>query len=432
MSYLREIERNIAVPAVTNGSGGLLRFTTAGSVDDGKSTLIGRLLHDTRQILEDQLTAVARASHKQGLEELDLSLFTDGLEAEREQGITIDVAYRYFSMPRRKFIIADTPGHVQYTRNMATGASTADVAVILADAAKGLLEQSKRHLFIAHLLGIKHVIVAVNKMDLVDYQRDKFEAVRDAVEQFSALLDGPLPHFYFVPVCALLGDMVVERGDRLAWYDGPTLLELLESIERAEARTSRPFRFPVQLVQKSVEQGRAYLGLIASGSVFVGQEVVVLPSGRTTTVKAIHRWPGNRAAASAGESVALSLADEIDISRGDQIASVEQPPHVFRMLEATLVWFSVDPMVANGRYLLKHASRTVKAKVASVVDIVDVDTLTKRVSTTAVVGVNDIAHVVIALAQPIFCDLYSEERATGAFILIDEMSNQTVAAGMIA
>ena len=431
MSYLGDIERNSAVPVPASGRSGLLRFTTAGSVDDGKSTLIGRLLHDTRQIFEDQLAAVERASHKRGFAGLDLSLLTDGLEAEREQGITIDVAYRYFSTPRRKFIIADTPGHVQYTRNMATGASNAEVAVILADATKGLLEQAKRHLYITHLLGIRHVIVAVNKMDLVDYGREALASVRNAFEQFANRLDGDKPHFYFVPISALKGDMVVERGDRMAWYDGPTFLELLESIEPPKVGASRPFRLPVQLVQKSAAQGRMYLGLIASGSVSLGQEVIVLPSGRTTTVKSIHRWPGNCTTAYAGESIALSLADEIDISRGDQIAGVDQPPCIARSLDATLVWFSVDPLIVNRRYLLKHTSRTVTAKVVSVVDIVDVGALEKRVP-VAPIGVNDIAHVVLALPQPIFCDPYSEDRAAGAFILIDEVSNQTVAAGMIA
>jgi sulfate adenylyltransferase large subunit len=387
------------------------------------------LLHDSRQILEDQLSAVERASSKRGTGDLDLSLLTDGLEAEREQGITIDVAYRYFSTPRRKFIIGDTPGHTQYTRNMATGASTADVAIILADAAKGLLEQSKRHLYIAHLLGIRHIIVAVNKMDLVGYSRDVFAGVCEAVTQFASRLEGLPPQFCFVPVSALLGDMVVDRGERTPWYAGPTLLELLETIEPARDNSARAFRLPVQLVQKSPELGRTYLGLIASGSVSVGQEVLVLPSGRTTTVKGVYRWPDSAATAWAGESVALSLADEIDISRGDQIVSATHPPRVARSLEATLVWFSGESLAPNGRYLLKHTSRTVKAKVSSVVDVVDVHTLELR-APSAAIGANDIAHVVLTLALPIFFDAYSEERATGAFILIDEVTNQTVAAGM--
>jgi sulfate adenylyltransferase large subunit len=430
MSYLGDIERNTAAPAMANAARGVLRFTTAGSVDDGKSTLIGRLLHDTRQIFEDQLAAVERASHKRGFAQLDLSLLTDGLEAEREQGITIDVAYRYFATPRRKFIIADTPGHVQYTRNMATGASTADAAVILADASKGLLEQGKRHLYIAHLLGIRHVIVAVNKMDLVDYSRVAFASVRNAFEEFANKLDGEKPRFYFLPISALKGDMVVERGDRIAWYDGPTLLELLESIDSSEGHGLRPLRFPVQLVRRAAGHGRAYLGRLASGEVSVGEKVVVLPSARVSTVKAIHAWNEDRVTAYAGESVALSLSDEIDISRGDQIADAARPPRVAHSLSATLVWLAVEPLHAGGRYLLKHTSRTVKAKVASIRHIVDVETLEKRPA-SGPVAANGIAHAVIALQQPVFFDSYGTDRTTGAFILIDELSNHTVAAGMI-
>lgn len=430
MSYLGDIERNTAAPATANGSSGLLRFTTAGSVDDGKSTLIGRLLHDTRQILEDQLAAIERASHKRGFADLDLSLLTDGLEAEREQGITIDVAYRYFATPRRKFIIADTPGHVQYTRNMATGASTADTAVILADASKGLLEQGKRHLYITHLLGIRHVIVAVNKMDLVGYSRVAFSSVRKAFEQFANGLDGENPRFYFVPISALKGDMVVKRGDRIPWYDGPTLLELLESIDPSEGNGLQAMRFPVQLVQRAGGHGRAYLGRLASGELSVGQKVVVLPSGRTSTVKGIHAWREDRITAYAGESVALSLSDEIDISRGDQIADATRPPRAAQSLSATLIWLAVEPLQVGGRYLLKHTSRTVKAKVAWIRHVVDVETLEKRPA-SGPVAANDIAHAVLDLQQPVFFDSYDLNRTTGAFILIDELSNQTVAAGMI-
>jgi sulfate adenylyltransferase subunit 1 (EFTu-like GTPase family) len=281
------------------------------------------------------------------------------------------------------------------------------------------------------LLGIRHVIVAVNKMDLVDYGREALASVRNAFEEFARRLDGDEPCFYFVPISALKGDMVVERGDRMAWYEGPTILELLESIDPLADGALRPFRLTVQLVQKSPEQGRSYLGLIAAGSVSLGQEVIVLPSERTTIVKAIHRWPGTCTTAAAGESIALSLGDELDVSRGDQVASVIQPPRIARSIEATLVGFSVDPVIVNRRYLLKHTSRTVTAKIASVKDVVDVGTLQKR-DAVASIGVNDIAHVVLALGQPIFCDPYCEDRATGAFILIDEVSNQTVAAGMIA
>ncbi len=405
----------------------MLRFSTAGSVDDGKSTLIGRLLHDTRQVLEDQLAALARASARRGLDAPDLSLLTDGLEAEREQGITIDVAYRYFATPRRKFIVADTPGHEQYTRNMATGASTADVAVVLADVRKGLLPQSRRHLYIAHLLGIRHVVVAVNKMDLAGYSREAFEAVRAAFETFAAPL--AIPDLRFVPVSALHGDLVVERGTRMDWYPGPALLELLETLEPAQNELALPLRFPVQLVQRRAE-ARAYLGRVASGAVRVGDEVVALPSARRAAVSGIRTLEGERGAALAGDSVALLLAGEIDIARGDLIAEAGRAPRPARSLAAKLVWLGEDPAAPDGSYLLKHATRTVPARIAAVDYRVDVETLGRHAPGPRI-AMNDIVRVGLQAQQPVFCDPYLANRGTGAFILIDPLTNGTVAAGMI-
>ncbi|MGA8055668.1 MAG: sulfate adenylyltransferase subunit CysN [Burkholderiales bacterium] len=408
---------------------GVLRFITAGSVDDGKSTLIGRLLHDSRAILADQLAAVERASSKRGNVELDLSLLTDGLEAEREQGITIDVAYRYFATPRRKFIIADTPGHEQYTRNMATGASTADAAVILIDARKGVLPQTRRHTYIAHLLGVRHIIVALNKMDLVNYDEDVFTRIRADYLAFASTLG--IPDLRFVPISALAGDMVVERGVALAWYRGPALLELLESLQPADESAALPARFPVQLVLRpgAGNDFRGYAGRLESGVLVPGSEVMVLPSNRRTTVKEILVLGERRPAAVAGDSVTLTLADEIDISRGDLIAAVDHAPQAAKSIEARVCWLDTSPLNPVGRYLLKHTTRTVRAKIAAVVDRVDIHTL-ERVPASAV-AMNDIAHIKLALAQPIFFDAYATNRATGSFILIDEATNHTVAAGMI-
>ena len=421
MSLLGEIERSLVSDL------GVLRFITCGSVDDGKSTLIGRLLHDSRAILQDQLAAVARASSRRGSGELDLSLLTDGLEAEREQGITIDVAYRYFATGRRKFIIADTPGHEQYTRNMVTGASTAQAAVILVDATRGLLAQSKRHLLIAQLLGIRNVLVAVNKLDLAGYRKEVFEAVRDAFSEFAAPLG--IPDLQFVPLSALRGDMVVERGARLAWYSGPTLLEALEAIDSGEDRGGAlPFRFPVQYVSRG--SSRAYLGRVASGTVQSGAEVIVLPSGRRTRVKAISLLDRDLKSASAGDSVALQLEDELDVSRGDMIADAHRMPRPAKAFEAKLCWLADEPLAAGGRYLLKHTTRTVKAKFASLDYRIDVHTLDRQ-ALDGEVRMNDIVHAGLLVQQPVFVDAYATDRAAGAFILIDETTNQTVAAGMI-
>ena len=430
MTLLGEIERNRQ--AVEDR--GVLRFITAGSVDDGKSTLIGRLLHDTRAIFEDQLAAVARASSKRGQDDLDLSLLTDGLEAEREQGITIDVAYRYFSTPRRKFIIADTPGHEQYTRNMVTGASTADAAVILVDARKGVLPQTRRHTYIAHLLGVRHIVVAVNKMDLVGSDEATFERIRGDFHAFASALG--IVDLRCIPISALRSDFVVERGENMSWYRGPTLLAALEEIDVADEADALPFRFPVQLVVRpgAGTDFRGYSGRIESGVLFRGAEVLALPSGRRTVVKDIIRLDGPQPVAVAGDSVTLTLADELDVSRGDLLAAPTLPPRTAKEIEARICWLSAQPLAARAlpaaRFLLKHTTRSVKARLISIKSRVDVDALEQRAK-PAGLSMNDIAHVALSLAQPLFVDSYELNRATGSFILVDEATNQTLAAGMI-
>jgi len=430
MTLLGEIERNARAAEDL----GVLRFITAGSVDDGKSTLIGRLLHDTRAIFEDQLAAVARASSKRGQEDIDLSLLTDGLEAEREQGITIDVAYRYFATPRRKFIIADTPGHEQYTRNMVTGASTADAAVILIDARKGVLPQTRRHAYIAHLLGVRHIVVAVNKMDLVGFDETVFERIRKDFLAFVSALG--IADLRFIPISALRGDLVVERGESMSWYRGPTLLAALEEIDVADEADALPFRFPVQLVVRpgAGTDFRGYSGRIESGVLVRGAEVLALPSGRRTVVKDIVCLDSSLPVAVAGDSVTLTLADDIDISRGDLFAEPTLPPRTAKAIEARICWLSAQPLDARAlpaaRFVLKHTTRSVKARLVSLNSRVDVDTL-ERQAKPAALAMNDVAHVTLALAQPLFVDSYELNRATGSFILIDEVSNQTVAAGMI-
>jgi sulfate adenylyltransferase subunit 1 len=433
MSIYAKIERTHverSAPDAAANNDGVLRFITAGSVDDGKSTLIGRLLHDTRAVLEDQLSALARASAKRGHDGLDLSLLTDGLEAEREQGITIDVAYRYFSTARRKFIIADTPGHEQYTRNMVTGASTADAAVILIDARKGVLAQTRRHTYLAHLLGVRHILVAVNKMDLVGYEQTVFEAIRDEFRRFADRLH--IPDLHLIPVSALRGDMVVERGEGIGWYHGPTLLEALETITPHDDTARAPLRFPVQLVVRpgAGTDFRGYAGRVESGALVQGAEVVVLPSGRRTVVRDIVAFEGSRTAAIAGDSVTLLLRDELDISRGDVLADPAHPPRVAKTVEAIVCWLAAEPLQPAGRYLLKHTTRLVRVKLLSLNHRVDIHTLGEQPAPSAL-QMNDIARVAFALQQPIFVDRYSANRVTGAFVLIDEASNQTVAAGMI-
>jgi sulfate adenylyltransferase subunit 1 len=408
----------------------VLRFVTLGSVDDGKSTLIGRLLYDSRAIQEDQLAAVERASLRRGVGEIDLSLLTDGLEAEREQGITIDVAYRYFATPRRKFIIADAPGHEQYTRNMATGASTADVAVLLIDVRKRLMEQTRRHLLLARLLGVRHAIVFVNKMDLVGYSQGIFEGVRDEVLAFATPLG--FETFDVLPGSALKGDMVVGRGAALDWFSGPTLLERLETLDSGvEQAAVGPFRLPVQLVSRPQgEAARGYLGRIESGSIAVGETVQVLPSGKRSRVREIRTHDRLLDSATAGDSITLVLADDIDIARGDLIAGIEQAPREARALEATLVWLDAEPMRAGARYLVQQASRRTLGRVQEVLARLDVHTLEEQPAAAAV-QVNDIVRSRIVLQSPLFIDGYDTVRATGSFILIDESTNRTVAAGIL-
>jgi sulfate adenylyltransferase subunit 1 len=425
MSVLGELERSVRAE-----NRGVLRFITAGSVDDGKSTLIGRLLHDSRQVLEDQLASVSRASAKKGVEYLDLSLFTDGLEAEREQGITIDVAYRYFATARRKFIIADTPGHEQYTRNMVTGASTADAAIILVDARKGVLAQTRRHTCIAHLLGVKRILVAVNKMDLAEYDQTVFDGIRRDFLAFADKLG--IRELRFFPVSALAGDMVVERGEHLPWYSGPTLLQALEDFEVRDDAQLAPLRFPVQLVVRpgAGTDLRGYSGRLESGVLRVGDGVVVLPANRTTRIRDIVSLDRSLPVAVAGDSVTLLLEDEIDISRGDMIAHPDSAPAARKSLTATVCWLATEDLNPAARYVLKHTSHVIKAKVSAIDHRLDIHTLDRHPAPTTL-AMNDIARITVNLAQPVFADPYAVNRETGAFILIDEATNQTVAAGMV-
>src|SRR5438552_5956038 len=428
MSLLGEIER--AAPAVEDL--GVLRFITAGSVDDGKSTLIGRLLHDTRAIFEDQLAAVARASSKRGQEDIDLSLLTDGLEAEREQGITIDVAYRYFATPERKFIIADAPGHEQYTRNLVTSASNSDLAVILIDARNGMMTQSRRHTFIAHLLGIRHFVVAINKMDLVDFRRERYEDIKRDFTDFAARLGGA--EVYCIPISALQGDHVTGPSDRMSWYTGPKMLELLESIQVDDAAHKLPFRFPVQVVSRppaspEFPDFRGYMGRVASGSVKVGDRVLVLPSGARSTVTGIVTRDGRLDEAVARQSVTLTLADDLDISHGEVITVKDRPPVSHTDFKATLCWMNERKLRLNHRYVLRHTTKTVRAIINEIDYRLNVNTL-ERESPVTELQTNDIGQVRIKTLQPVVCDPYSVNRQTGGFILIDE-NNDTVAAGMI-
>ena len=406
-----------------------LRFATAGSVDDGKSTLIGRLLYDARAVQEDQLAAVERASVRRGGPALDLSLLTDGLEAEREQGITIDVAYRYFATPERKFIIADSPGHEQYTRNMATGASNADAILLLVDVEKGLLPQTRRHALIARLLGIRHAIVFVNKMDRVAFSADAFRELEQRVRSFAGALD--FQSLEVIPGSALHGDMVVERGESLAWYAGPTLLERLHALPASsEDAAAGPLRFPVQLAAKPQQgQPRGCMGRIDSGHLLVGTEVLVLPSGKHTRVRRILTNGEEREIAVAGDSVTVVLTDELDVARGDLIVDPAVPPREARELQATLVWLGQEPLRPGGRYLVQHAGRRTLARIASIEAKLDVGTLEE--TQAGEVALNDIARATLRLQSPVFVDSYEAVRATGAFILIDEASNHTVAAGLV-
>jgi bifunctional enzyme CysN/CysC/sulfate adenylyltransferase subunit 1 len=413
----------------------MLRFTTAGSVDDGKSTLIGRLLHDTRSVYEDQLASIRASRVNRSGGALDLSLLTDGLRAEREQGITIDVAYRYFSTAKRKFIIADTPGHEQYTRNMATGASTADVAIVLIDAkafvkAGGLLPQSRRHTFIASLLRIPHIVAAVNKMDLVDYSEDVFNEVRSQFLELARKLK--LRGVELIPVSALVGDNIVEPSTAMAWYDGPTLLEYLETVPlQVTDASSEPLRFPVQLVLRPDAVFRGFAGRVERGELRIGQTVRALPSGRTTRVSSIVTYDGELNAARAPQSVTVTLEDEIDLSRGEMLIDAEaEAPLQSNAFSATLVWMSEQTLLAGQTYLLKHTTRVVRAKVRSIRHCVDV--VTAQHHPSSALQMNDIAEVELETNLPLFFDRYEESRPLGSFILIDPLNNATAAAGTIS
>jgi len=407
---------------------GVLRFLTAGSVDDGKSTLIGRLLYDTKTVLADQLVAIERTSRRRG-QVLDLSLLTDGLVAEREQGITIDVAYRYFATPSRKFIVADAPGHEQYTRNMVTAASTAQLAILLVDARQGIVTQTRRHATLASLLGISHIVVAVNKMDLVDYRAETFAGI---VADFLTFAErSAIGGVRFVPISALAGDMVVDRGENLGWYDGPTLLEILERAEVPAAPTHAPLRLPVQYVSRpTATEPRSYLGRIESGSIAVGDRIRVLPSGRSTEVRSLRTADGVRQRAGLHAAVALTLADELDISRGDLIAHDDRAPEEQRTLYATVCCLGDGPLDAGRKYLLRHNTREVRARIDHIGYRWNMSNQQHEPAPTGL-AMNDIARVGLTLAQPVFPDRYADNRATGSFILIDEATNNTVAAGMI-
>ncbi|MCW3032620.1 MAG: cysNC [Solirubrobacterales bacterium] len=410
----------------------LLRFATAGSVDDGKSTLIGRLLYDSKQVLADQLAHVEQASQRKGESFLDLSLLTDGLRAEREQGITIDVAYRYFATAQRRFIIADTPGHEQYTRNMVTGASTADLAIVLVDARKGVLAQSKRHAFISSLLGIPHVVVCVNKMDLVDFQEEVFDEIVEEFDAFAARLE--LPDVTFIPISALLGDNVVERSATMPWYQGPPLLYHLEHVHIASDRNLIDVRFPVQWVIRppatSVVDYRAYAGQVAGGIMRPGDEVVVLPGGQRSTIAGIDSFDGPVEEAFPPMSVALRLSDDIDVGRGSTIVRTHNQPTVANRFEALVCWMSEQPLQAGRRYLVKHTTRTAMVGKVEVRYRIDVETL-RRDENVQTLALNDLARVHLELSSPLVFDSYRRNRVTGSLIMIDEASNDTVAAGVI-
>ncbi len=405
----------------------LLRFSTAGSVDDGKSTLIGRLLYDSQNVYEDHVRAVTRSQGAHAAPSIDFAQLTDGLRAEREQGITIDVAYRYFSTTRRKFIIADTPGHEQYTRNMATGASTADLAIILVDARKGILTQSRRHAYIASLLGIPKLVVAVNKMDLVDYSQDVFEKLERDLHELARRLGSV--EFQCIPVSALEGDNVVTRSTKMPWYTGPSLLEFLETVPVAERHSNLTFRMPVQRVIRPHQHFRGFAGQIAAGSIRPGDTVVALPSGRKSTVQSITTFDGDLDHAIAPLSVVISLTDELDISRGDVIVSAEAPPAVTRNFEASIVWLHAQALQVGKTFLLKHTAQTVKARITAIKHKVDIETLNERPATS--LELNEIAVVVVEADCPLIVDPYAQNRTTGSFILIDPASNATVGAGMI-
>ncbi|MDQ1445091.1 MAG: bifunctional enzyme CysN/CysC [Acidimicrobiaceae bacterium] len=406
----------------------LLRFATAGSVDDGKSTLIGRLLHDSKAIFEDQLAAVEQWSQFRGHEDVNLALLTDGLRAEREQGITIDVAYRYFATPRRKFIIADTPGHLQYTRNMVTGASTADLAVVLVDARKGVLEQSRRHAFIASLLGIPHVVLAVNKMDLVGWDEVVFKEIVDEFLAFAEGLD--IAEVTPIPISALLGDNVVDPSANMPWYDGPTLLHHLEHVDVASSHNHTESRFPVQYVIRDHDTDyRGYAGQVAGGVLHPGDEVVALPGGQRSQILSIDTFEGPVTQAFAPMSITVRLTDEIDISRGDMLCLVGDEPTVSQEVDAVVCWFADRPMAVGAKYGIKHTTRAVRGVIRSLEHRLDINTHEEVAADS--LAMNEIGRVVIKTTSPLLFDPYRRNRATGSFILIDEATDATAGAGMI-
>ncbi len=410
----------------------MLRFTTAGSVDDGKSTLIGRLLYDSKAIFSDQLEALELASKLRGEAHVNLALLTDGLRAEREQGITIDVAYRYFATPKRKFIIADTPGHIQYTRNMVTGASTANVALILIDARQGVVEQTIRHAFIASLLNIPHIIVCVNKMDMVDYSEEVFENIRITYESITAKLD--ILDIRFIPISALHGDNVVKRSTKMDWYEGPTLMFLLENIHIASDNNLVDGRFPVQYIIRPYSDDfhdyRGYAGRIAGGIFKKGEEITVLPSGLNSKIKSIDTFSGELNESFAPQSVTITLEDDIDVSRGDMIVHRNNEPKVGQDIELMVCWLNERPLLVNGKYYLKHTTSDARCIIKEIVHKVDISTMEFGTEDKSV-KMNDIARIKIRTTKPLFYDSYKKNRTTGSLVLIDESTNETVGAGMI-
>lgn len=411
----------------------LLRFTTAGSVDDGKSTLIGRLLYDSKSIFEDQLEAIEESSRKKGDEKVNLALLTDGLKAEREQGITIDVAYRYFATPKRKFIIADTPGHIQYTRNMVTGASTANLAIILIDARKGVIEQTKRHSFIANLLRIQHVVVAVNKMDLVDYSQEVYDNIVSDYKAFASRLDN-LVDITHIPISALNGDNIVDKSKNMDWFEGSSLLYHLENVYVGGDENHIQARFPVQWVirpqSEKFHDFRGFAGRVAGGVFKPGDEVTVMPSGFSSKVKAIYQDENEIQEAFAPQSVTITLEDEIDISRGDMLVKANNPPSQGQDVEAMICWFSNSNLSPRGKFILRHTTKETKVIVSEICYKVDINTLRKEEETSDF-SLNEIGRVKLRTASPLYYDSYNRNRQTGSFILIDQGTNETVAAGMI-
>lgn len=410
----------------------LMRFTTAGSVDDGKSTLIGRLMYDTKSIFQDQMDAIEVSSKKRGDENVNLALLTDGLKAEREQGITIDVAYRYFATPKRKFIIADTPGHIQYTRNMVTGASTANLAIILIDVRNGVIEQTARHTFIANLLGIKHIVVCVNKMDLADYSEEAFNKVKDAFNDFSSKLD--IPDIRYIPISALYGDNVVELSEKTPWYKGGTLLYNLETVQIATDRNLVDSRFPVQRVirpqSNKYHDFRGYAGMVEGGVFKPGDEVIALPSGFLTKIKSIETFDGPVEEAFPPMSVIMTLENEIDISRGDMIAKPTNQPEVGQDIDLMVCWLHQDKLKLKGKYAIKHTNNEARCVIKDIRYKVDINSL-HRVEGDTEIGLNDIGRILIRTTKPLFHDAYKKNRGTGSVIIVDEFTNETVGAGMI-